>query len=47
MEQGVGGISGYYISLGQPVYIQGMFFGLEFPAAETEIEESQKVRIRY
>lgn len=47
MEQGVGGISGYYISLGQPVYIQGMFFGLEFPAAETEIEDSQKVRIRY
>ena len=47
MEQGVGGVSGYYISLGQPVYIQGMFFGLEFPASETEIEGNQKVRIRY
>ena len=45
--QGVGGVSGYYISLGQPVYIQGMFFGLEFPASETEIEGNQKVRIRY
>ncbi len=47
MEQGVGGVSGYYISLGQPVYIQGMFFGLEFPASETEIEGNRKVRIRY
>lgn len=47
MEQGVGGVSGYYISLGQPVYIQGMFFGLEFPASETEIEGDRKVRIRY
>lgn len=47
MEQGVGGVSGYYISLGQPVYIQGMFFGLEFPASETEIDGNRKVRIRY
>lgn len=47
MEQGVGGVSGYYISLGQPVYIQGMFFGLEFPAAETEIDGNKIVRIRY
>lgn len=30
MEQGVGGISGYYISLGQPVYIQGCSSALNF-----------------
>lgn len=47
MEQGVGGVSGYYISLGQPVYIQALFFGLEFPAAETEITSAGEVHIRY
>lgn len=47
MEKGVGGVSGYYISLGQPVYVQAMFFGLEFPAAETEITKDNTVRIRY
>lgn len=47
MENGVGGVSGYYISLGQPVYVQAMFFGLEFPAAETEITKDNTVRIRY
>lgn len=47
MEQGVGGVSGYYISLGQPVYIQALFFGLEFPAAETEITAAGEVHIRY
>ena len=33
-------------NLGQPVYIQGMFFGCEFPAADTQIEEGD-ARIRY
>lgn len=47
MEKGVGGVSGYYISLGQPVYIQALFFGLEFPAAETEITPAGEVHIRY
>lgn len=47
MENGVGGVSGYYISLGQPVYIQGMFFGLEFPATESEITRDNVAHIRY
>lgn len=47
MEQGVGGGSGYYISLGQPVYIQALFFGLEFPAAESEITKDNVAHIRY
>lgn len=47
MESGVGGVSGYYISLGQPVYVQAMFFGLEFPAAESEISADRVTRIRY
>lgn len=46
MEGGVGGVSGYYISLGQPIYIQAMFFGLEFPAAESEIKDNL-AHIRY
>lgn len=47
MEESVGGVSNYHISLGQPVYIQGMFFGLEFPAAESVITKDQVAHIRY
>lgn len=47
MENGVGGVSGYYISLGQPVYIQAVFFGLEFPATESEITKDNVAHIRY
>ncbi len=47
MEEGVGGVSNYHISLGQPVYIQGMFFGLEFPAAESVITRDRVAHIRY
>lgn len=47
MENGVGGVNGYYISLGQPVYIQAMFFGLEFPAAESEITAGGIAHLRY
>lgn len=47
MAEGVGGVNGYYISLGQPVYIQGMFFGSEFPVAETEITKENVAHIRY
>lgn len=36
---GVGGMSGYTLTLGQPVYVEGMFFGSEFPQAENEISE--------
>ena len=34
---GVGGMSAYTMSLGQPFYIDGLFFGSEFPQAENEI----------
>ena len=47
MGAGVGGMSGDIISLGQPVYIQGMFFGCEFPMTETEIDSSQNAHMRY
>ncbi|MGL5244238.1 MAG: discoidin domain-containing protein [Sarcina sp.] len=30
-------ISGYHIALGQPVYIDGMFFGSEFPSTDNRI----------
>lgn len=47
MGEGVGGMSGYVISLGQPVYIQGMFLGCEFPLTETEIDENSNAHMRY
>lgn len=47
MAEGVGGVNGYYISLGQPIYIQGMFFGSEFPVTETEITKENIAHIRY
>ncbi len=34
---GVGGMSGYTLGQGQPFYIEGLFFGSEFPQAENEI----------
>lgn len=46
MGEGVGGMSGYHISLGQPVYIDGMFLGSEFPQTENEIS-NQVAHIRY
>ena len=33
-------------NLGQPIYVQGMFFGCEFPAADTQIENDTG-RMRY
>ena len=47
MGEGVGGMSGYVISLGQPVYIQGMFLGCEFPMTETEIDSNKNAHMRY
>ncbi len=47
MEGGVGGISSYHISLGQPLYAQAMFLGLEFPAAESVITKDNVAHIRY
>ena len=47
MGSGVGGMSGYVISLGQPVYIQGMFLGCEFPMTETEIDTNKNAHMRY
>lgn len=32
-------ISGYHASLGQPFYMNGMFFGSEFPLTETKIHD--------
>lgn len=36
---GVGGMTGYTLTLGQPTYIEGMFFGSEFPQVENEISD--------
>ena len=40
IPRGQGGVvqmEEFKANLGQPIYIQGMFFGCEFPAADTEI----------
>ena len=45
----VGGIvqmNEYKANLGQPIYIQGMFFGCEFPETDTQIEDGVG-RMRY
>lgn len=44
---GEGGMSAYTITLGQPVYIDGMFFGSEFPQAENEIDDKGQYHTRY
>lgn len=46
MGEGVGGMSGYHISLGQPVYVEGMFIGSEFPETENEIADGV-AHVRY
>lgn len=47
MGSGVGGMNGYLIATGQPFYIQGMFFGSEFPHTETSIDTERTAHIRY
>lgn len=44
---GVGGMTAYTITLGQPVYIDGMFFGSEFLQAENEIDDDNMCHTRY
>lgn len=46
MDGGVGGMSGYLMANGQPVYIQGMFFGSEFPVTDNAITDNT-ASIRY
>ncbi|MGL4989695.1 MAG: discoidin domain-containing protein [Sarcina sp.] len=36
----------YELSLGQPIYLEGMFFGSEFPATDTDID-GEDLKIRY
>lgn len=47
MADGVGGVNGYYIALGQPIYLNGLFFGSEFPATENEIDTTGIAHVRY
>lgn len=44
----VGGLKGYEFLLGQPVYIDGMYMGSEFPAADTTVpDNSSTIQVRY
>lgn len=38
--------SGYYMELGQPIYANSLFLGMEFPMGENRIE-NKKLFIRY
>ena len=42
----VGGLNPYLVTLGQPIYLQGMYVGSEFPETENVIE-SDKAYVRY
>ena len=44
---GVGGMTAYTLTLGQPVYVDGLFFGSEFPQAENEIDSEGNYHTRY
>lgn len=46
MQDGAEGVNGYYLSLGQPFYVNGMFWGCEFPATDNKIEHHQ-ASVRY
>ena len=39
-------VPGYALEIGQPLYVDSLFFGVEFPAALNKIEES-KTSLRY
>lgn len=39
MGGGVGGMSGYHIAMGQPVYLDDKYFGLEFAMGENYVED--------
>ena len=43
---GIVALEEFKANLGQPIYIDGMFFGCEFPAADTQIEDGVG-RMRY
>lgn len=45
MEGGVGGMSGYHIAMGQPVYLDDKYFGLEFAMGENYVDEEEGVFI--
>ena len=42
----VGGLNPYLVTLGQPIYLQGMYVGSEFPETENVIE-NDKAYVRY
>ena len=37
----MGGFSGYYVELGQPIYANALFMGMEFPMGENRIQEKK------
>lgn len=44
MADTVGGVDGFYSTLGQPVYIDSFFLGCEFPATENCIDSGARIR---
>lgn len=40
-------IGKHELMLGQPIYADGLFFGSEFPAQETDINKNNEMQIRY
>lgn len=44
MENTVGGVDGFYSTLGQPIYFDSFFMGCEFPATDNNIESCARIR---
>lgn len=44
MEEAVGGVDGFYCTLGQPIYLNSFFLGCEFPASDNRIDGQARVR---
>lgn len=44
MAKTVGGVDGYYSTLGQPVYFDSFYIGCEFPATENKIDGGAHIR---
>ena len=43
----MGGFSGFYVELGQPVYAKSLFWGMEFPLGENRLKESSFISRYY
>lgn len=44
MKGVIGGVAGFYCTLGQPIYLNSFFMGSEFPASDNQIDTLARIR---